>query len=725
MFLATFINKINLPLKKANYTISIILIVVFFLVLFAHLNREVRDLDLWLHLKTGEQISATKAIASTDPYSFTKEGAPWINHEWLFQLLSYKMYERLGFDGLIILQNIVFTAVFLIMFVVGAKNRKFLFVSTMLFIFLLNSSYRFTVRPDMFSVLLLAIFLYILKEKSKYLYILPLLQIIWSNLHGFFLIGPLVIFIFALTTKNNKKLWVIFILSLLATLVNPQFIKGALYPLFTLAGLVKNRLVFDFIQELRRPITMGTLFDIKAWFFYKALIVISAFSFRFNQKKFNLTLFILWLVFLLFSLAAIRNIIYFAVVATIAIFYNANERFSYDKNLSNEKIINKKYYFIGRYSLMLVFSICMVKNAMINTDCRYYDFDKYEFRRCMWGISTKGFPKKAVGFIIKEKLPQRMFNDFNSGSYLVGRAYPLRKVFIDGRTEFYGNDFLKTYREVTEGNEENIKETISKYNLQGFLLTISESNFDKKLAKYLFENPEWKTVYFNGDSVIFLKDNPENKNFIEKFNINLNDWVAPKAELEKIGPKVVYPYDYISRGRALEDLGCFQAAISEAREALKIMPDSVDALVLIGNCFLELEEYSRALEGYRLALAINPKSAQLRNKFALALYKLGNFKEAEAQLLKVIKQRPKDAQNYHALSMVYRKQGQLDKAKIMSEKACTYNKNKDYKTVRLYADILYDLKEYKEALKVYERAKELNPENAQINETIENIEKIL
>ncbi len=218
-------------------------------------------------------------------------------------------------------------AVFLIMFTVGIKNRRFLSVSVMLFILLLNSSYRFTIRPDILSALFLVVFIFILKEKNNYLYLLPLLQIIWSNIHGFFFIGPLIIFIFAVT-GNNKKLWIIFILSLLATLVNPQFLKGALYPLVTFMGLLKDRFVFDFIQELKMPITLETLFSIKSWFFYKALIVISAFSFRFNQKRFNLNLLLVWLVFLLFSLTAIRNIIYFAVVATLAIFYNANERFS-------------------------------------------------------------------------------------------------------------------------------------------------------------------------------------------------------------------------------------------------------------------------------------------------------------------------------------------------------------------------------------------------------------
>ncbi|MDD5617889.1 MAG: hypothetical protein PHG69_02240, partial [Candidatus Omnitrophica bacterium] len=391
---ATFLNKINPHLKKANYLISAILITIFFLVLLIHLNKQIRDLDIWLHLKTGQQIIAAKAIMLNDQFSFTKQNAPWTNHEWLFQVLSYTIYKYSGFDGLLILQNIVFMAVFLLMFMIGMRNKRFLFVSAMLFILLLNSSYRFTLRPDMFSVLFLVVFIFILKEKKKYLCTLPLLQILWSNTHGFFFIGPLVILVFALTEKN-KKLLFIFILSLLATTVNPQFIKGALYPLTILAGLFKDRIVFNFIQELKRPITLDTLFNIKSWFFYKALIIISAFSFRFNQKKFNLTLFLLWLVFLLFSLFAIRNIIYFAMVAIITIFYNANERFSYNKNFSNERIKNKNYYFITRYSAIFVFSFCMIKNAMITIDCRYYDFEKYGFRSCMWGVSLRDFPNMA------------------------------------------------------------------------------------------------------------------------------------------------------------------------------------------------------------------------------------------------------------------------------------------------------------------------------------------
>ena len=76
-------------------------------------------------------------------------------------------------------------------------------------------------------------------------------------------------------------------------------------------------------------------------------------------------------------------------------------------------------------------------------------------------------PKKMIGFLEKNPLPQRIMNGFNSGSYLIGALYPRRKVFIDGRTEIYGSEFLSLYNRVMEGNEEAFDEIDSQYDISG------------------------------------------------------------------------------------------------------------------------------------------------------------------------------------------------------------------------------------------------------------------
>jgi tetratricopeptide (TPR) repeat protein len=724
MFHATILNKLNSLFKKSNYTISCILITILFLTLLVHLNKEIRDLDIWLHIKTGEQIVLNKIIPLKDIFSFTMEGKEWINHEWMFQALSFVCYDKLGSDGLIYMQNAVFILIFFIIFFAGLRNRNFLFLSVSLYIFLLNSSYRFTVRPDMFSMLFLALFIIILSKKTNYLYAIPLLQILWTNFHGFFLLGPIVVLIFCICERKNK-LWLVFILSLIATTINPQLIEGALYPIKTFLSISKDRFIFNFVQELKKPIILKTIFNLSEWPYYKALILISLFSFRFNQKKINFTMFLLWLVFLLFSLSAIRNISYFAIVAIMVTLHNVNQRISHDTNFANEKFSHRNYYYLGRVSIIFLFSFCMIKNAALNINCYYYDFEKYSLKSCLWGESRRNFPEKAVNFILKNKLPDRLFNDFNSGSYLIGRSYPSRKVFIDGRTEFYGNEFLKLYKKATDCDKDSLEGLINEYQIEGFLLTMAMSNFDEKLAKYLFESDIWKPVYFDEKAIIFIKDVPKNKSLIDEFYIDLKSWKPPSINLVKIGPKMIHPHENIMRAKALKEIGCFEAAIREAKEALIIKPNCIDAFEILGNCYLELNKYDAAFDNLRIALAFMPNNFGLRNKYALTLYKLGFFKEAETQLNNLIKSRPKDSENYHALALVYEKKNGLNKAEILISKACKLSNNKNFEYLQLWADILFKLGKYKNSLTVYKLAIEMQPNNPSIIESIKKIEKIL
>src|SRR5208282_3353746 len=112
-------------------------------------------------------------------------------------------------------------------------------------------------------------------------------------------------------------------LLMLACCVNPLTFKGAWYPVtvfFHLAG--DNKIFFEHILELQKPITMGTIFTDK-YCYYKILIIISALSFVFNRRKIDISGLLVWVIFLGFSLAAIRNLIYFAAAAYMVTIVNA------------------------------------------------------------------------------------------------------------------------------------------------------------------------------------------------------------------------------------------------------------------------------------------------------------------------------------------------------------------------------------------------------------------
>ena len=58
------------------------------------------DPDLWWHVKTGELILSTHKWATTDPYSYTSYGAPWMSCEWLGDVLLAAVYRLGGLRGL-------------------------------------------------------------------------------------------------------------------------------------------------------------------------------------------------------------------------------------------------------------------------------------------------------------------------------------------------------------------------------------------------------------------------------------------------------------------------------------------------------------------------------------------------------------------------------------------------------------------------------------------------
>src|SRR5581483_6872719 len=180
-------------------------------------------------------------------YSFTLPTQPFVNHHWLFGPIVYPLHQIIGWDGLTIFKIMVFLAAFVILFLTSLKKADFWLVALFWVPTIFIMSERSALRPQMFSYLFLAIFLYILTEfeanpKSNKIYWLIPIQILWVNIHLFFPVGVALVggFLFekiilnSKNYKNNpaiKKLATVFGLLVLACLVNPNFMNGALYPL--------------------------------------------------------------------------------------------------------------------------------------------------------------------------------------------------------------------------------------------------------------------------------------------------------------------------------------------------------------------------------------------------------------------------------------------------------------------------------------------------------------
>ena len=150
------------------------------------------DTDLWYHLNGGRYIVEHHALPTDSSFiSFITPPRPWVDYYWLFQVLVYRLHSAFGYPGLIALRNITYTVlitVILSYFYFTHKREPtrspvYLVTCFVLYMIFLFSRY-LNVRPHIFSYLLIAVFLLIYEHQPKRAMWLPLLAVLWCNLHG-------------------------------------------------------------------------------------------------------------------------------------------------------------------------------------------------------------------------------------------------------------------------------------------------------------------------------------------------------------------------------------------------------------------------------------------------------------------------------------------------------------------------------------------------------------
>ena len=201
-----------------------------------------QDPDYFWHLQTGELI-ARSGLPSHDPFSFTY-GGPWTLHEWLGELLIFRMVDGMGPVATLAVFGLLPPATLAILAValrrdgvpIRAVVAATLICGTVLIPYV-------TVRPQLISWLLLAVVLAMLirlrPRSARMLVAFPLLFILWANLHGLYVIGLGVVAVYVLFTvvgatdmsMRKGQVALAGVASLLASAVTPAGPAGLLYPL--------------------------------------------------------------------------------------------------------------------------------------------------------------------------------------------------------------------------------------------------------------------------------------------------------------------------------------------------------------------------------------------------------------------------------------------------------------------------------------------------------------
>ncbi len=436
------------------------------------------DMDYWARLLQGNAFWQTGHILKSDPFSYTQTHL-WIDHEWGSSVVFSLVQNIFGFTGILALRIFIVSVMFLLIFKTAkmisdekVKTAQRPLSDVILFIFALEAMPTIAqsgMRCHFFTFVFFTLFIYILEyvrktQKFKYLVFLPLIMLVWGNMHGGCVAGLGLLMIYSAAEFLNKKPFKYYLLALAFTFsmlfINPY---GVEYVKFILmASTMERPFVTEWISPFFHP-------DVTFMLWFKIFYVLSLVLFLLNIKKIkqDYTKYILIFICLFLSFKYVKNTPFIVIVSSI-FFY---EIFC---ELCRNRI--KKIIIIPLIGLYII-SIC-------NKFSPYF-------------LSAQ--PVKTVEFLKINNLKGKVLAPFDMGSYIAYKLYPNNLIYMDGRYE-------EVYFKSTKDLLDNF------YNVQkdGYKILEGKNKPDYVIAPsnalindYLLKTNNFKLIYRNENNYLY------------------------------------------------------------------------------------------------------------------------------------------------------------------------------------------------------------------------------
>jgi len=466
--------------------------------------------DIGRHLTLGKIIWQTHHIPTTNLFSYTAPDWPFINHHWLAEVAIYLGERWVGLRGLITAKALIIALAFgLTLLAAWRKARP---VSIILFGLLAIAMMleRTDLRPEIFSFLFLAWYLFVLYRQHDQatgwlLWTLIPVQLLWVNTHIYFFIGPLWYLLFLLADWIKKaqitpstrqdlvrgKTWLVGAGVVLMNFINPFGWRGAIYPLQVFSNYGYS------IAENKGPLFLRAWgfpqFTTYVLFFCIALLVLGIIL---NWRSWREHFFAISssIVAGIFALLMVRNFPLFALTlipAGALLWTEIMERWRGEKPQTQS----------GKLVLLLVVVLSIV--SVLTGEF----YQRFGLSR-QFGLEVPVGAQAGVDFVRTNKLRGPIFNNFDVGSFLIWRL-PEEPVFIDGRPEAYPADFIqKTYIPMQE-DPALWKKYSEQYNIQYVFWDYHDiTPWSQQFIKAMLNNSAWPLVYRDDTILIFVRANP-------------------------------------------------------------------------------------------------------------------------------------------------------------------------------------------------------------------------
>jgi hypothetical protein len=465
------------------------------------------DGDTGWHIRTGDWILAHGRVPRQDIFSFTRPGQTWYAWEWLSDVLMAWLHRVGGMQAVLLGAILLICLTFALLYrLVRRKSGSTLIAFVLTGIAAAGSSIHWLARPHLFTMLFLVVFYSILEDgRLRLLFILPVASALWTNLHGGFLAGILLIcayaggeLIAALGARRSKdrhdatsRSWRYGLAALgciAASLVNPYgwHLHGQLIHFLTNPEYFQN--VAEFVSiSFRHPLAP----------FFELMLLLGAATAFWSVMRRRFGSFLLLAGFTHLALLSIRNIPLFMIIAAPAIGFALAEwlrllqtdtagsplhRVFRTINSLSERLTaadaGPHWHVVGPIAIFIL-GVMMYGHAPALHFQAEYD--------------PASFPVAALAAL---RDSDRIFSSDTWGGYLVYRRYPAR-VFVDGRADFYGPAFEAECAEVM-GVQYNWEAVLAAHHVDTVLLAV-----DSPLSSALKGSRNWQVVYDDGVAIVF------------------------------------------------------------------------------------------------------------------------------------------------------------------------------------------------------------------------------
>jgi hypothetical protein len=443
------------------------------------LGSSMSTIDLTYQVRAGDWMLRTHHLLDVDTFTFTVHGAAWLNQQWLAEVVLAALYRAWGWAGVSVTRGVLtgvsLAAIFLACRHAGASLRRAALLTVAGF---LLAQYHMAMRPQMFGFALFCGTLWLLegrRDRPRSVWFLPVIVAVWANVHGSFVLGPLLGGLAWLEDRRDRSpvartTLLATVAASLATLLNPFGWRVLSYTV----EIGTNNTIRNLISEWRpTTITMGA----GAAFFASALAIVLYFA-RSGRAIPWLTLLRLGIFFVL-GLPAIRGVMWWAAAAPVAV--------------AGVLPPPKRESRVGvpAMNLLIVLLVAAAVVISIPRNGRTVIGDPI-LRDAPAGLSAAMRTDLEPG--------SRVFASQVWGSW-VEFANPSLFVFVDARIELYSTQIWNDYFNAS-GAREGWETILDRWSVDAALLDPEQSG---ALVDWIRTSPEWELAYQDVDGYLFVR----------------------------------------------------------------------------------------------------------------------------------------------------------------------------------------------------------------------------